>query len=297
MSDTDDYYKILGVGKNATDKEIKAAYRKQAMKWHPDKNPDDRDKAEAMFKKVAEANDVLSDKSKRDAYDMYGKEGAKQSTGGGGPNVRVFRTGNVDPNEMFSRIFGRDPFGGLGGFGGIHPNFASRRAPGQQASIHCSLDELYKGTIKRLKVGGEQLEVNILPGYKEGTKITYRGKIPSRHPGVQPGDLILIIKENQHPVFTRVNNDGDISMTLRLTLSEALTGFSKTIQTISGKKKRVSMDQIPKIDYKIELPGDGMATRKNGKMVGYGKLILNIAVSIPSLTEKQRADIKSILSE
>ncbi|CAK8671195.1 unnamed protein product [Clavelina lepadiformis] len=115
-----DYYETLGVKKNATEADIKKAYRKMALKWHPDKNPDNKEEAEAMFKSISEAYEVLSDKQKREVYDRYGKEGLTNGAGPGGPGGFHFEFHN--PQDIFKEFFGgHDPFaeafGGGGGFG------------------------------------------------------------------------------------------------------------------------------------------------------------------------------------
>jgi len=110
----DDYYKVLGVGRGASEKEIGKAYKKLALQYHPDKNPDDREKAEEQFKKVSEAYDVLHDKEKRELYDQYGKEGLQRGGGGGG-------FGGRDSHDIFRHFFessGEDPFSSMFGGGG-----------------------------------------------------------------------------------------------------------------------------------------------------------------------------------
>ncbi|KAL8273512.1 hypothetical protein Esti_002578 [Eimeria stiedai] len=180
-----DYYRILGVAKDAGEADLKKAYRKLAMKWHPDKHadPEAKKKAEAQFKDIAEAYDVLSDKERRQIYDKFGEEGLKgggpASGGPGGSNV-FYR--EVDPSEIFSRFFGtdrmggdaEDPFshpifgmGGAGGpFGMRFSTSAGRRAGSMHAGVGasskprayerdlvCSLEELYTGTTKKMKIG------------------------------------------------------------------------------------------------------------------------------------------------
>lgn len=113
-----DYYTILGVEKNATEADIKKAYRKQALKWHPDKNPENKEEAEAKFKDISEAYEVLSDREKRDVYDRYGKDGlagsGAGSNAGGGFNFTFH-----DPNDIFKQFFGgQNPFESFFGFGG-----------------------------------------------------------------------------------------------------------------------------------------------------------------------------------
>ncbi|KAK9461033.1 uncharacterized protein V1516DRAFT_674830 [Lipomyces oligophaga] len=127
-----DYYKILGVGKDATEKQIKSAYRQLSKKYHPDKNPGNKE-AEEKFVQLAEAYEVLNDKEKRGIYDRYGEEGLKQGAGGGGPGGGA-GFGN-DPFDLFSRFFG-----GGGHFRG------ARRGPNMEARISVTLEQLYEGT-------------------------------------------------------------------------------------------------------------------------------------------------------
>jgi len=126
MPDTSDYYRVLGVARESSDSEIKKAYRKLALKWHPDKNPDNKDEAEKRFKEISEAYEVLSDKNKRDKYDRYGKDGlvnnggADYDFGGGFPGAFTFTF--RDPEDVFREFFGgRDPFADF--FGGGFPSF------------------------------------------------------------------------------------------------------------------------------------------------------------------------------
>ncbi|CAN4084108.1 unnamed protein product [Withania somnifera] len=199
------YYKILQVDKNAIDDDLKKAYRKLAMKWHPDKNPNNKKEAEAKFKQISEAYEVLSDSQKRAIYDQYGEEGLKgqvpppDASGGGpggttyfqtgeGPNVFRFNPRNA--NDIFAEFFGfSSPFGGGmggGGFGGnmggggggmrgtrfsssmfgddIFSSFGEGRpmsttgppkAPPIERTLPCSLEELYKGTTKKMKISRE----------------------------------------------------------------------------------------------------------------------------------------------
>ena len=131
-----DYYSILGVDKNATEAEIKKAYRKKALKWHPDKNPDNKEEAEAKFKSISEAYEVLSDKQKRDVYDRYGKEGLTGGSGGSaGPG---FNFTFHDPNDIFKEFFGgKNPFDDLmSGFGGGDNFFGSFGFPSMGNSFH-----------------------------------------------------------------------------------------------------------------------------------------------------------------
>eukprot|EP01054_Gregarina_sp_Poly1_P007498 Gregarina_sp_Poly_1__7497@NODE_4182_length_696_cov_154_446741_g2754_i0_p1_GENE_NODE_4182_length_696_cov_154_446741_g2754_i0NODE_4182_length_696_cov_154_446741_g2754_i0_p1_ORF_typecomplete_len160_score25_79DnaJ/PF00226_31/4_7e26GpFAR1/PF05823_12/0_12_NODE_4182_length_696_cov_154_446741_g2754_i0160639 len=156
-----DYYGILGVGKDATADQLKKAYRKLALKWHPDKHPDPdaKRKAEEHFKDVAEAYDVLSDPEKKKIYDQFGEEGLKGMGSGGMGGTRTFVYSGVDPSEIFSRFFGsHSPFDDFGGgtfrtinfamgddiFMGMPESSAPRKPQVFTVDLNLSLDDLYK---------------------------------------------------------------------------------------------------------------------------------------------------------
>ncbi|XP_020570841.1 dnaJ homolog subfamily B member 3-like [Phalaenopsis equestris] len=197
-----DYYNILQVDRNAKDDDLKKAYRKLAMKWHPDKNPNNKKEAEAKFKQISEAYEVLSDPQKRAVYDQYGEEGLKggvppPSGGGAGPGGASFFTGDGptvfrfnprNPDDIFSEFFGfSSPFGAMGGgngmrggmrfsnsifgddmfgsaFGGMRENpMESQRQHKAQPienKLPCSLEELYKGTTKKMKISREIADIS-----------------------------------------------------------------------------------------------------------------------------------------
>ena len=160
MAEKRDYYEVLGVGKNASDNEIKSAYRKLAKKYHPDLNPGDKE-AEEKFKEVNEANDVLSDPEKRKRYDQFGFAGvdpnyAAQQGGGAGGFGGGF--GGVDLGDLFGDIFGSGGFGGFGGFGGssrANPN-APRKGHDIQASVILTFEEAAHGCSKTITINRQE---------------------------------------------------------------------------------------------------------------------------------------------
>ncbi|HJD22100.1 MAG TPA: molecular chaperone DnaJ [Candidatus Gemmiger faecigallinarum] len=160
MAEKRDYYEVLGVGKNASDNEIKSAYRKLAKKYHPDLNPGDKE-AEEKFKEVNEANDVLSDPEKRKRYDQFGFTGvdpnyAAQQGGGAGGFGGGF--GGVDLGDLFGDIFGSGGFGGFGGFGGssrANPN-APRKGHDIQASVILTFEEAAHGCSKTVTINRQE---------------------------------------------------------------------------------------------------------------------------------------------
>ncbi|KAM7271416.1 hypothetical protein ACFE04_030630 [Oxalis oulophora] len=236
-----DYYKVLGVdNKTSNDDEFKKAYRKLALKWHPDKNPNNKKNAETKFKQISEAYDVLSDPQKRAVYDMYGEEGLKSalhppgaagstplSTGG---NPQSFRFNPRSADAIFTEMFGfsTPDFSG-GGFGnstfasmvnGSMPHSGPMKAAKIEKRLVFSLEDLYKGLTKNLTICREIVETNgksrqseetltidVKPGWKKGTKVTFPEK-GNQLPGIEPADLVFHIDEKPHPVFTRENNDG-----------------------------------------------------------------------------------------
>lgn len=143
----EDYYDILGIQKNATESEIKKAYRKKAMEYHPDRNPDDKT-AEERFKKVGEAYTVLSNPQKRQQYDRFGKAGMKGAAGFGGT------TGGFDPFDIFREVFGGGGFGDIFGMGGGATGRRSnvQRGSDLQIRLKLTLEEIAEGVVKKIKI-------------------------------------------------------------------------------------------------------------------------------------------------
>ncbi|GAB2298640.1 hypothetical protein Dimus_032710 [Dionaea muscipula] len=350
-----DYYKILQVDKNANDDDLKKAYRKLAMKWHPDKNPNNKKEAEAKFKQISEAYEVLSDGQKRAIYDQYGEEGLKgqmpppDAGGPGSGGSTFFQTGegpNVfrttfnprNANDIFTEFFGfSSPFSGMSGMGGgtsgggpmgggmkggsrfnsmfgddIFTSFGDarpmssgpRKAHPIESPLPCSLEELYKGTTKKMKISREIadasgktipveeiLTIDIKPGWKKGTKITFPEK-GNEQPGVIPSDLVFIIDEKSHPVFTRDGND--LVVTQKIPLAEALTGYTAHITTLDGRNLTVPINNVIHPSYEEVVPKEGMPIPKEPSRRGNLRIKFNI--KFPTrLTPEQKADIKKLL--
>lgn len=229
-----DYYQILGVPKNASEQEIKKAYRKLARQYHPDANPDNAS-AEERFKEINEAHEVLSDPEKRKKYDQFGAQWKNFSHGGG--NVDDFfrqwggsrprggaYTRTVSPEE-FEQMFG----GGLGGFSDFFESLfgmGARQAGGQspfggqaggyvqpsrgqdiEQPVEISLEEAYKGTTRVLQQDGERIEVKIPPGVKTGSRVRMAGKGTPGPGGGPRGDFFLRVQVLPDPRFTRDKDD------------------------------------------------------------------------------------------
>lgn len=300
-----DYYQILGVPKTATEKEIKAAFRKLARKFHPDVNPGDK-KAEARFKEINEAYEVLGDAEKRRRYDELGAnwrayEHAQQyggSPSGGGPftwNVNVGGPGGgyrTITEEEMRRIFGdEDPFSDFfrtffgGGF--AEPRAGTRRTGRARASrgddlefeIEITLEEALKGTTKRLSIprtdGQHSVDVRIPAGVNEGSRVRVAGE-GERGP-VSAGDLYLRIRLAPNPLFEREGRN--LRTRVSVPVTTAVLGGEAEVPTLEGTKLRLKVPPGTGHGQVFRLRGHGMPAA--GKPGERGDLFATIEVRIP----------------
>ncbi|KAG6396536.1 hypothetical protein SASPL_142687 [Salvia splendens] len=308
-----DYYNILKVSRNATEEDLKKSYKRLAMKWHPDKNAVNTKEAEAKFKQISEAYDVLSDSQKRKIYDLYGEEGLKSGLypppsskdmdsgyGGGGAG---FKFSPRDAEDIFEEFFGGMD-GGRSGGGGGGGGGELKKAAVMESKLACSLEDLYKGSKRKMKISRivldgsgkpatveEVLSIHIKPGWKKGTKITFPEK-GNHEAGAAPGDLIFIVDEKPHQVFKRDGNDLIINQ--KISLLDALTGKTLKISTLDGRDLTVTVSDIVKPGYEMMIQNEGMPISKEpGK---HGDLRIKFDIKFPSrLTSDQKSDLRRVL--
>ena len=284
--DYKDYYETLGVSRNASADDIRKAYRKLAMKYHPDRNPDDK-QAEERFKEINEAYQVLNDPQKRAHYDRVGSAYSNwQQRGGGGgfdwgqfsrgapggTRVNVEGLGSGFGGDLFSDFF-RAIFGGMGGAG-----TASRANPAYQQQLDISLEEAYKGTTRQLQTDGKRKQVRIPPGVRTGSKVRVAGAGPN---GM---DLYLIVQVNEHPNFERKGND--LHTTAKVSVFTAILGGDAEVETMTGKVK-LSIPPGTQPEQVFRVAGRGMPHLKSPNTKG--DLFVRLKVEIPRyLSSKQR---------
>ncbi len=301
MADSKDYYSILGVAKTATADEIKKAYRKLAVKYHPDKNPGDK-AAEDKFKSISRAYEVLSDKNKRAQYDQFGADFFEHGGGAGG-GFSGFRnaggnfSGFSDPRDIFSQVFGggaggsfsfEDLFGGAS-MGGGRRRTSARKGNDVQVELAISLEDAVFGAAKKFSYNGSrEIQINIPPGVDTGSKLRVAGKGEAGMNGAPPGDLYVIIKLLPHDVFKR--EKADLICELPIPLMTAIDGGIVDVPTISGKT-RMKIAAGTQNGAMLRIRGKGMPSLKGGSR---GDELVKIQVEIPTnLTDAQRAALKS----
>lgn len=315
------YYKTLGVERTATTEQIKKAYRRLAMKWHPDRNSENKAEAESKFKEIGEAYSVLSDDTKRKQYDLHGSDGLSSSSFSGGNHFTftnaedLFKQFFGDNTPLFDGMFG----GAMGGMGGMSANMANmgfafgdnphkpRQGQTVQHKFFLSLEELYLGTTKSMKVSRKRLnadgrttkqeskvlKIDVKRGWKSGTKITFPRE-GDELPGVIPADIQFIVGEKPHAVFQRDGNDLVIKQ--RVSLKDALLGaLIVSVKTLDGRQLQIPINKIVAPGYVHRVRGEGMPISKTGGATK-GDLLIGFQIAFPKqLSLRQQEMIKQCL--
>jgi curved DNA-binding protein len=311
-----DYYQILGVQKSASPEEIKKAYRKLAMKYHPDRNQGNKE-AETKFKEISEAYAVLSEPEKRKQYDMFGAEGFQQRF----TQEDIFR--GFDFSDIFKE-FGFGHFGGRsrGGGTGIFENLFSgatagsgyrakpdsfssffsgfggggRAVKGQDIiyELPVHLEDIAQTNQKTISysTGGrqQQVKVKIPAGVADGKKLRLSGMGQPSPEGGTPGDLYIKVKVLDHPLFKREGDD--LHLTREIAFSDAALGASIEVPTIDGKRLNLKIPAGFQSGSKMRLKGHGMPRLGAG---GRGDAYVKIQVAVPrKATKKQRELIEKL---
>jgi curved DNA-binding protein len=311
MAETD-YYQILGVGRDASPDDIKKAYRKLALKYHPDKAKGDKKVAEEKFKQLSEAYAVLSNPEKRKEYDQFGSQVFHQKF----TQEDIFK--GFDFSDMFDvglseGIFSR-LFGGRGGGRGRQPrtrifSYGDQQGFGPQAQMPplkgqdlqvempITLHEMAFGTEKLVGVPKngqvDKISVKIPPGSLPGKRLRVSGKGGPGPMGGPPGDLYVKLKEVEHPVFKREGND--LFVDRRIKFTEAVLGTKVTVPTLDGKTMSLKVPPGTQSHTKMRLKNYGLP-QANGK--SRGDQYVRIIVETPAnLNKKQKAIVEELVKE
>jgi curved DNA-binding protein len=311
----DDYYKTLGVEKNADAEAIKKAYRKLALKYHPDRNPNNRE-AEEKFKKISEAYAVLSNPEKRKQYESFGSDQFRQrysqeeifrtfdlneilrdlGFGGAGGNERVFRGAGRRGGYNFRT--GDDPLRDLFGQGQTHYE-APQKGEDLHYNLSITLEESVSGTEKKIAFQQDQevneISVHIPAGISTGKKLRLAGKgYPGAHGG-PAGDLYLNIAVLPHPIFARDGNDIFIDKSVSFT--QAVLGTSIEVPTVDGTIRRIKVTAGTQNGTKIRMKGYGVPGLK-GSGSDKGDQFVKITIEVPrKLNDSQLLLIKKLAEE
>jgi DnaJ-class molecular chaperone len=295
-----DYYDVLGLKKNSTTEEIKKAYKKFALQWHPDRNVDNQEEATRKFKEIAEAYEVLSDEQKRRTYDTFGHEGLNPRSPGASPRgYGNFYTG-ADAFDIFEELFGQTP-----GFSFNFRRSTPRKAPPSRFTLRCTLEELYNGTTKKVsytktvtnnyghtKENNKLVDIQIKPGTASGFQLALERE-GDEMPGIIPGDVIFTIEQLEHATFRR--DKDDLHYTSNITLRDALLGIKLSIKRLSNKAPPLEVN-LPKIiepNYVERISKEGMPSRKYEGT--YGDLYIHFNILFPkSLSTENKKEINKV---
>ncbi|AWP00260.1 putative dnaJ -like subfamily B member 13 isoform 2 [Scophthalmus maximus] len=308
-----DYYETLEINRNAADADIKKAYRRLALKFHPSSN---REAGSAeRFSRLGEAYDVLSDPRKKATYDKFGAEGLRDGippefgTGGAWSSKYTYH-GN--PDKTFKQFFGGDnPFADFYTnevplqFGGLQPVVVKTQDSPIERDLHLSLDDIFHGCTKKIKISrrimnedgytssikDKILSVDVSPGWKDGTRIVFP-KEGDQGPNSIPADIVFIVRQKSHPLFVRQHDD--LIYKANVSLEMALTGFSVDVPTLDGRLLNIPINEIVHPTYRKVVTGEGMPKSQDPSR--RGNLIITFDIQFPEkLSAERKHQIKQAL--
>lgn len=276
-----EFYEVLGVPESASQDDIRKQYRKLAVIHHPDKHqePSKKEEAEGTFKKIGEAYETLSDPEKRRQYDM------------GIPDGGGFQGFNMSPEDVFHQMFqgmGLNINGFNFGFSGNSPLLHQ---------LHVSLEDIYVGAVKKFTVpiilnGSQQMKefsIKMEPFYTDNAQIVLQREGHSFHPNVPRGDIIVVVRIQNHPKFKREGQD--LHYLKEITLKESLLGFNFELETMDHRKLNIMVQVITGHDTQHVIENEGLRHQH-----GRGNLVLHFDIAYPtSLTDAQKKAISEIL--
>jgi molecular chaperone DnaJ len=287
-----DFYDILGVAQGASSDEIKKAYRKLALKYHPDRNPGDA--GDEKFKEIGEAYSVLSDSAKREEYDRL-RAAVRSGAGAGFPGGGGFRATDFgfgeefDVEDLLSQLFGGGRASGGFNFGGFGNR--PRRGRDVETTVTLSFDEAARGTERRVRLDGQnETTVRIPAGISDGARVRARGRGESVGPGGESGDLYVRVNVAPHPVFGRRGKD--LTLNLPVTFAEAALGADVKVPTLNGP-------------VTLKIPSgtsSGKTFRLRGRGIKHadgseGDILATVQVAVPQKLSKKQKELVQQLAE
>ncbi|MFJ3379953.1 DnaJ C-terminal domain-containing protein [Curtobacterium sp. NPDC090217] len=306
-----DFYKVLGVSKDASEAELKKTYRKLARQFHPDSNPGDT-AAENRFKEISEAYSVLSDKEQRAEYDQVramgsgarftagggGQGGGFEDVfggmfgqqGGGGQRVRFGQGGGGGFEDILGGMFGGGAGGGFGQSSGGYRGFGGP-TKGRDVTATTTLDfttAIAGDTVKLSQGNGRPVNVRIPAGVADGQKIRLRGRGEPSPDGGESGDLVVTVHVRKHPVFER---DGqNLRLDVPVTFVEAALGATIQVPTLGGDPVKLRVAPGTPSGRVLRVKGRGVATKN-----GTGDLLATVQVAVPShLSDKAKEAVEAL---
>ncbi|KAA8587125.1 dnaJ homolog subfamily B member 13 [Etheostoma spectabile] len=300
-----DYYETLEINQNATDADIKKAYRRLALKFHPRRNRETG--SSKKFSQLGEAYDVLSEPRKKATYDKFGEEGLKAGIppefgSSGAWSSKYVYHGN--PDKTFKEFFGGDnPFADFYTndaplkFGGLQSVMVKTQDSHIERDLHLSLDDLFHGCTKKIKISrrvmnddgftssikDKILTIDVKPGWTEGTRIIFP-KEGDQGPNNIPADIVFVVRQKSHRLFEKQHND--LIYKAQITLEMALTGFSVDVETLDGRLISIPINDIVHPAYKKVVTGEGMPLSQDPSQ--RGNLIVTFDIQFPEKLSTER---------